>query len=225
MTVSAVRKHVRTAVGDARADPGRFAPSRVAEVGRQRLLRVVLGVVAQGPVQRPQILQTWRAEHGLDGDRAGTLGGSVVHDRHRRGHRPHLLREHVVARAVVRDLEDIDLAEQVHRTRQLVLEVPGQIAEVDELEFAGTKQIAEALAVFAGVFRLRLERVAERIPGAIGERLRNELAVGRNDDQFGAAEVQALARLDGAAAVAGDGDVPDPRPPVLRPSPRSRRGR
>ena len=123
-------------------------------------------------------------QHGLDGDGTRAFGRSVVHHRHGRRHRPHLLRQHIVPDAVMGDLKEIDFAQQVHRTGKSVLEIPGQVAQVHEFELAGAQQVAQALTVLAAVLWLRLEGRAQGIGAGIGERGGQELTVGGHDDEF-----------------------------------------
>ena len=65
-----------------------------------------------------------------------------------------------------------------------MLEIPGQVAEIHELERAGAQQVAEALAVLAAVLWLRLEGRAQRIGAGIRERGGQELTVGGDDDEL-----------------------------------------
>ena len=70
--------------------------------------------------------------------------------------------------AVLRDLVDIDQANLVGRVDQLVLEVPGQVAEVEEAKAAVAEQEAQAARIVAGVDGLWLMFAGNRVFGGPG---------------------------------------------------------
>ena len=76
-----------------------------------------------------------------------------------------LMQHRIVAdvQAVVRHLVDVHRADLVGRMDQLVLDVPGQVAEVEEAEVAVAEQEAEALGVVALVLGLRLVVLGDRV--------------------------------------------------------------
>ena len=125
------------------------------------------------------------------------------------------------------DLKEIDFAQQVHRTGEPVLKIPGQVAEIHELELAGAQQVAEALPVLATIFRLRLEGRAQGVRAGIGERSGQELTVGGDDDQLDPREREPFAGLDRPPAGAGERTIVVLPEAIARPDPcpRSRRDR
>src|SRR3954468_7339814 len=104
--------------------------------------------------------------------------------------------------AVMRHLVDIYRTDLVAGVDQLVLDVPGQVAQVEEAPVAIAEEEAETFGVVAGVDRLRLVVLRLRVLGSAGL-VGNDLAAGAEDDELHLGrsllllERQRVAGLDG----------------------------
>src|SRR5450759_3664181 len=201
--VLAVRRH-----GDFEQIGGAIGSG--SQVGDHLFVRVDFLWRAQGEVSLPDVVDARRLPQDLENRGRTALAGTVVHNRHARLNRPDELRRIRPVQTVMRGLEEIHGADQIGRTYELFLVVPGNIAHIEELEFSELEQEADALVVVGIGFgrRLLFPVLAERgIRSATFQSAGNPLAGGHDDLNLDALERDPIAGLEDRAFSLGQLDV------------------
>ena len=116
---------------------------------------------------------------GLPDFRRPALARAVIHHGHARRDGVHELRRARHVHAVVRNHVDVHRADLVLRAHQVVLLVPGEVAQVEQAEIAVPHQHPDGAGVFGGIDVVLLKAGALRIGLAgAGERHADQVAVG-----------------------------------------------
>ena len=135
-----------------------------------------------GVVELPEGLDGVDPAQGFNGGFGFTLGGAVIHDGNARRDGVDQRGAGALIPAVVRDDEDVDVANAVIGTQEIHLLVPRQVAEVEDAQFAPCNEDAEGAGVLGLIGGTGFGIFAERIGLAgTGERLLDEIAV-RGED-------------------------------------------
>src|SRR5258707_13843714 len=107
-------------------------------------------------MELPQSFETRRLANDIENWDVASLGGGVIH------HRDPCLNavDQGVARArtksMMRDYENVDLAQEIFRTHELHLLVPGEISQVENFNFAAVDQYTERVRVLPPIHSVRL---------------------------------------------------------------------
>src|SRR5882757_4025193 len=97
---------------------------------------------------------------------------------------------------MMRDNEDVDASQQVLRTHEEHLLIPGEISQIKNLEFSKVDEDTQRMRVFAAVHRLVLRNFAVFVfCSASGQRMIDDVAVAADDGNFHAGYRNHITRL------------------------------
>ena len=147
---------------------------------------------------------------------AQALPRSVVHDHDLRLDRVEKSgRAGAIQRAMTAGLIQRDLAQLVHRARELHLHGPVEIGEIEKPELAKGEQRADHAVVLGHVPRLFLGRGTQRVRLAAIHRFREQLTVRGDDVGLDAFQRNPITDLEDRSPVAADAEIGVP-PPLVR---------
>ena len=200
-------------VGDGEAAAGRGNDFEVGAIrgaafgiGDERVGAIVGGVRVFSGVELPEVFKAGAVMDSLPGFRAAGLVSAVVHDGYARTDGIDNGAGVGEIHAVMGDQIEVDRADGVAGTHESDFLGGGEVAEIEEAEFAEGDQDACGASVLTGVFRPFLFGCAKGIGRGLDAGDGGDvLAVGGSDDDAEAGQVDGVAGVDDAARHAANG--------------------
>ena len=113
-----------------------MAVIRLIEIRQEGFRRIVIRTARRRAVDLPEILEPRRIVDDLPVGGIAALPLAVVHDRDARTDRMHQLRRSRVRIAVARRVKYVEETQQIIGARQIVLLIPGKVAEIEQTKTA-----------------------------------------------------------------------------------------
>ena len=156
------------------------------QIGEELFRRVVVRASRRRAMDLPEILKAGRLVNGLPVLRRAAFSLAVVHHGDARADRMHELRRARMWISVTRGVKHGECADQIIRTSERMLLIPGQIAKIDEPEAAVPDDDPNRFKIFWSCilifqFGIAAQRIRRPRPRRSRHRLGNHVSCRRHD--------------------------------------------